>query len=177
MTNHSPQLGMMLGFMWQGLWSAVVLVFLLTIYALVIFPAAYLLERLRRRVLRLIPNFDANAGYFRLRYHRRVDPLAGGWNLDIDVTLLGGGFVWRSIEWQGYVKLDLGWKWLVRFCAGGSDDRAHRRFGVGLNQSHHYVSLGLLSFHLDIGRLGKDLRVRLFRNGRRLFYRSRYALA
>ncbi|AFU87038.1 hypothetical protein CbK_gp206 [Caulobacter phage phiCbK] len=170
MPDHSPKLGMMLGFFWHGLWCAVALVFLLSLYALVIFPVGYVLARLRRLAFGAIPNFDLDGGFFRLRYHRRRDPLADGWNLDIDITLLGGGFSWRSIEWQGFKRFDLGWLWLIRFVAGGMD-AIPGSFG-----RHAYVSLGLLGLSLDIGTLDEEFRIRLFFNGRRLFYRHRLAL-
>ncbi|AXQ68407.1 hypothetical protein HOT99_gp210 [Caulobacter phage CcrBL10] len=166
MTNDQPKLGLFLGLFWINYYHAWVFLAVL-LYAVLIHPFFYVVARLWFALLGRLPQFDYQTVLCRLRYHRRGDPLAGGWNLDADLRILDGGFSWRSISWQGFKRFDLGWLWLARIVIGGMNDLP---MAGGMRGKHAYVSLGLLGFSLDMGVLGEKFRVRLFFNGRRLFY-------
>ncbi|AFU86693.1 hypothetical protein D869_gp221 [Caulobacter phage CcrRogue] len=166
MTNDTPKLGAFLGAVWINYYHALIFLVVL-LYACLIHPFLFIGARLWFALLARLPQFDFKSALGRLQYRRRGDPLAGGWNLDAEASFLGGGFIWRSISWQGFKRFDLGWRWLIRLAIGGMNDVPMMR---GRRENHAYVSLGLLGFSLDIGKLGDKFRVRLFFNGRRLFY-------
>lgn len=89
----------------------------------------------------------------------------------LDLNLLGVRLYWVTSDLVRRWAFTLGNRWLMRVSFGVLLGPLTPPQGV-INYPHHYASLGLLGFSIDLGRNAPDpWRLRVFFNGRRLFYR------